>query len=58
MTAPQAGTHNCHIGREDTVSFQGKSGLEKASWLENLMCPKTAPERAKSNTTAEAHLVK
>ena len=26
---------------------KGKSGLEKASWLKNLICPKTAPKQAK-----------
>lgn len=26
---------------------KGKSSLERASWLENLICPQTAPKQAK-----------
>lgn len=32
---------------------KGKSGLERASWLENFACPKTTLNQAKENKTME-----
>lgn len=56
IAVPQTEIYICHIRRVILCCLEGKSGLGRASWLESLVCPQTAPKQAKWNKAVRTTL--